>query len=186
MIFKSDYTKLSEFKKKHHREGEFTDEEGVMTLSTGYYLGVTLRVFSRTNSKQQPYTEYNGNQPIIFNIFHDDRSSGHFQSLIQPKVVSKQNNPEIESPLKTVEPKRTLDEVVDDYLERFHSEQEIYKPVQAISVGRMDNIQKGNTPPEKTGKNKSTQPSKENKINPINKNDNSKVILAKSTISKTQ
>ena len=104
MIFKSDYTKLSEFKKKHHREGEYTDEEGVMTLATGYYLGVTLRVFSRTNSKQQPYTEYNENKPIIFNIFHDDRSSGHFQSLIQPKVVSKQNNPEIESSVEKIEP----------------------------------------------------------------------------------
>ena len=51
MIFKSDYTKLAEFKKKHHREGEFTDEDGVMTLATGYYLGVTLRIFSRTNKK---------------------------------------------------------------------------------------------------------------------------------------
>ena len=37
MIFKSDHTKLAEFKKKHHREGEFTDEDGVMTLATGYY-----------------------------------------------------------------------------------------------------------------------------------------------------
>ena len=49
MMFKSDYTKLEEFKKQHHREGEFTDEDGIMALATGYYLGVTLRVFSRTN-----------------------------------------------------------------------------------------------------------------------------------------
>ena len=49
MMFKSDYTKLEEFKKQHHREGEFTDIDGIIVLATGYYLGVTLRVFSRTN-----------------------------------------------------------------------------------------------------------------------------------------
>ena len=50
MIFESDYTKLAEFKEKHHREGEFTDQNGVIALATAYYLGVTLRIFSRTNS----------------------------------------------------------------------------------------------------------------------------------------
>ena len=90
MIFKSDHEKLAEFKKKHHREGEFTDEDGVMTLATAYYLGVTLRIFSRTNTKKNPYTEHNENQPIIFNIFLDDRTSGHFQSLLQPDRSSEE------------------------------------------------------------------------------------------------
>ena len=49
MMFQSDYTKLEEFKKQHHREGEFTDEPGIIALATGYYLGVTLRVFSKSN-----------------------------------------------------------------------------------------------------------------------------------------
>ena len=50
MIFESNYTKLAEFKEKHHREGEFTDENGVLALATGFYLGVTLRIFSRSNT----------------------------------------------------------------------------------------------------------------------------------------
>ena len=51
MMFQSDYTKLEEFKKQQHREGEFTDEPGIIALdnSIRYYLGVTLRVFSRSN-----------------------------------------------------------------------------------------------------------------------------------------
>ena len=47
MIFESNYKKFSEFKEKHHREGEFTDEDGVLVLATAYYLGVTLRIFSK-------------------------------------------------------------------------------------------------------------------------------------------
>ena len=54
MIFESNYAKLAEFKEKHHREGEFTDEDGVIALATGYYLGVTLRIFSGSNTKLQP------------------------------------------------------------------------------------------------------------------------------------
>ena len=169
MMFKSDYTKLEEFKKQHHREGEFTDEDGIMALATGYYLGVTLRVFSRTNSKKQPYTEHNPNKPIIFNIFHDDRSSGHFQSLIQPKMDGKQNNPENKSPTKNIEHQWTRKEAVDDYINRFHSEQEIYKPTQTIRVGKMENIQKNDIPTTKIENNKSKQPNTENKANPANK-----------------
>jgi hypothetical protein len=88
MIFESNYAKFSEFKEKHHREGEFTDENGVLALATGFYLGVTLRIFSRSNTKRQPYTEHNENQPNFFNIFLDDRNvnSEHFQSLKQPEV----------------------------------------------------------------------------------------------------
>ena len=90
MIFKFDQEKLEEFKKKHLKEGEFTDLDGVMTLATAFYLGVTLRIFSRTNSKKNPYTEHNPNQPIIFNVFLDERSSGHFQSLLQPDRSSEE------------------------------------------------------------------------------------------------
>ena len=60
MIFDSDHEKFAKFKEKHHREGEFTDEDGVIVLATGFYLGVTLRIFSQTNTKEIPYTEYNG------------------------------------------------------------------------------------------------------------------------------
>ena len=74
MIFESDYDKFAKFKAKHYQEGEFTDEDGVIALATGYYLGVTLRIFSKSNSKLQPYTEYNENKLIIFNVFLDDRS----------------------------------------------------------------------------------------------------------------
>jgi hypothetical protein len=142
MIFKSDHTKLAEFKKKHHREGEFTDEDGVMTLATGYYLGGTLRIFSRTNTRKQPYTEHNENQPIIFNIFLDDRTSGHFQSLLQPKTSN------IDS--EDLEPERTSDEAMQDFYDRFlNVEQEIYKPLKQIIVGRLENSKKINGP---TGK----------------------------------
>ena len=123
MIFKSDHEKLAEFKRKHLREGEFTDEDGVMTLATAYYLGVTLRIFSRTNTKKNPYTEHNENQPIIFNIFLDDRTSGHFQSLLQPD--------------------RSSEEVMQDWYDRYiNTEQEIYKPKKQISVGRLENSMK--------------------------------------------
>ena len=54
MVFDSDHTKLARFKEKHYREGEFTDEDGVMVLATGFYLGVTLRIFSKTNTKSIP------------------------------------------------------------------------------------------------------------------------------------
>merc|ERR1712030_48130 len=145
MIFESNYKKFSEFKKKHHREGEFTDEDGVLTLATGYYLGVTLRIFSRSNTKKQPYTEHNENQPVIFNIFLDDRTSGHFQSLLQTKVA---NKPENNSSTEELEPERTSDEAMKDYLKRYHTEQEIYRPLQTISVGRLDNSKKSNNPPE--------------------------------------
>ena len=88
IVFDSNYSKFIKFKAKHYQEGEFTDEEGVIVLATGYYLGVTLRIFSRSNTKIQPYTEYNKNQPIVFNIFLDDRNrnSEHFQSLKEPKA----------------------------------------------------------------------------------------------------
>ena len=36
MIFDSDHEKFAKFKEKHHREGEFTDEDGVIVLATGY------------------------------------------------------------------------------------------------------------------------------------------------------
>ena len=88
MIFEYKYSEFMKFKAKHYQEGEFTDENGVIVLATGYYLGVTLRIFSRSNTKTQPYTEYNKNQPIVFNIFLDDRNknSEHFQSLEQPNM----------------------------------------------------------------------------------------------------
>ena len=38
----SDYKKLKEFKKKHSREGEFTDEAGGMVAATAFTLGVTI------------------------------------------------------------------------------------------------------------------------------------------------
>ena len=81
--FGSDYINLARFKEKHYREGQFTDESGIMVLATGYYLGVTLRIFSKSNTKERPYTEYNPGQQITFNIFFDDRIkySEHFQSL---------------------------------------------------------------------------------------------------------
>merc|ERR1712030_26961 len=107
----------------------------------GYYLGVTLRIFSRTNTKKQPYTEHNENQPIIFNIFLDDRTSGHFQSLMQPKVSNKD--------LEDLEPERTSDEAMQDFYNRYlNAEQELYKPIKPISVGRLENSKKINGPPE--------------------------------------
>ena len=106
MVFDSDHTKLAEFKTKHYREGEFTDEDGVMVLATGLYLGVTLRIFSKSNTKLYPYTEYNENQPIIFNIFLDDRSknSEHFQSLKQPEKKAEKINPENGPKIKETKP----------------------------------------------------------------------------------
>ena len=169
MMFKSDYTKLEEFKKQHHREGEFTDEPGVIVLATGYYLGVTIRVFSRTNSKKQPYTEHNPDQPVIFNIFHDNRSSGHFQSLMQPKMDKGQNNPEGESPTKNIEHQWTREEAAEDYINRFHTEQEIYKPTQTIRVGKIENIQKNDKPTKEVGNKKPNQPNTDNKANSENR-----------------
>merc|ERR1712173_108082 len=55
-------------------------------------LGITLRIFSKSNTKELPYTEYNKNKPTIFNIFYDTRSPGHFQSLKQPKIKKSPQN----------------------------------------------------------------------------------------------
>ena len=106
IVFESDHTKLAEFKTKHCREGEFTDEDGVMVLATGLYLGVTLRIFSKSNTKLHPYTEYNENQTTIFNIFLDDRSkhSEHFQSLKQPEKKAEKTNPENRPEIKGNKP----------------------------------------------------------------------------------
>merc|ERR1712148_70932 len=143
--------------------------------ATGYYLGVTLRIFSRTNTKNQPYTEHNENQPIIFNIFLDDRTSGHFQSLMQPKVA---NNPENDSSTEDLEPKRTSDEVMEDYMKRYHTEQELYRPLQTISVGRLDNSKKSNNPPEKIGHKDTINHAKEDKIKQtIMKEEKSKNVI---------
>merc|ERR1712030_48282 len=119
------------------------------------------RIFSRTNTKKLPYTEHNENQPIIFNIFLDDRTSGHFQSLMQPKVA---NNPENDSLTEDLEPERTSDEAMEDYLKRYHTEQEIYRPLQTISVERLDNSKKSNNPPEKIGHKDTINHAKEDKI----------------------
>ena len=131
MIFESNYTEFSKFKEKHRREGEFTDENGVLALATGFYLGVTLRIFSRSNTKLQPYTEHNGNQPIIFNIFLDDRNvnSEHFQSLKQPEVEKTKKKQEKESEIKKIETTRTTEEVMEDFLSRYYNEQETSEPV---------------------------------------------------------
>ena len=58
---------------------------------------------------------------------------------------------------------------MDDYINRFQSEQEIYKPTQTIRVGRMDSIQKNDIPTTKIENDKSKQPNTENKANPANK-----------------
>ena len=90
IVFNSDMEKLEEFKNIHKKDGEFTDEEGVLVLATGYYLGVTLRITSRSNTSEHPYTEYNPNQKTIFNIFLDDRSvrSEHFQAIEMGSILS--------------------------------------------------------------------------------------------------
>ena len=157
MIFKSDHKKLEEFKKQHHREGEFTDGPGVMVVATAFYLGVSIRVFSKSNTKKLPYTEYNPNRPVIFNIFFDDRSSGHFQSLIQPESTNKQKNPGNTSQTKNIGQQWTQKEAEENYINRFHNEQEIYEPKQTIRVGKMENIP--------TTKDKAKQPNTENKAN---------------------
>ena len=59
MCLNSDYAELEKFKEKHYREGEFTDENGGMVMATAFTLGVTLRLYSDSNSKRLPYTEYN-------------------------------------------------------------------------------------------------------------------------------
>ena len=100
MIFESNITKLEEFKSKHKKEGVFTDEDGILALATGYYLNVTLRIISRSNTSDLPYTEYNPNQKITFYIFLDDRSVGseHFQAITMGSVMS---NDEIVTAYKT-------------------------------------------------------------------------------------
>merc|ERR1712030_239026 len=64
---------------------------------------------------------------------------------MQPKVAI---NPENDSSTEDLEPERTSDEAMEDYLKRYHTEQEVYRPLQTISVGRLDNSKKSNNPPE--------------------------------------
>ena len=91
----SDYKKLKQFKEKHSREGEFTDEEGGIVAATAFTLGVTIRNYSGSSSKQHFFLDHNPNQPTTFHIFHNQRikNSEHFQSLKQPsKPSSKKEN----------------------------------------------------------------------------------------------
>merc|ERR1712030_25255 len=138
MIFESNYEKFSEFKTKHLQEGEFTDEDGVMALATGYYLGVTLRIFSRTNTKKQPYTEHNENQPIIFNIFLDDRTSNseHFQSLKQPEMEIAKDKQKMGLEKRNTETIRSTEEVMDDFLKMYYNEQEVAETVNEKVVSK--------------------------------------------------
>jgi len=138
MIFESNYKKFSEFKDKHHREGEFTDEDGVLALATGYYLGVTLRIFSRSNTKLQPYTEHNENQPIIFNIFLDDRNtnSEHFQSLKQPEMEIAKDKQKMGSEKRNTETIRSTEEVMDDFLKMYYNEHEVAETVNEKIVSK--------------------------------------------------
>merc|ERR1712030_161828 len=74
--------------------------------------------------------EHNPNQPTIFNIFLDDRSSGHFQSLLQPDGSS--------------------EEMMQDWYDRnVNIEQEIYKPKLQISVGKLEDSRSNRQPAEK-------------------------------------
>jgi len=185
MIFESIYAKFSEFKEKHHREGEFTDENGVLALATGFYLGVTLRIFSRSNTKLQPYTEHNENQPIIFNIFIDDRNvnSEHFQSLKQPEVKITKKEQEKESETKKLKTTRTTEEVMEDYLSRYYNEHETTEPVYNTTMGKNNQTNKlnGNKNQTKNEINNKFQPKTTDvkneeayKENTRNSNDNQK------------
>ena len=130
--------KVEEFKKKHRQEGTFTDEDGVMVLTTAIYLGVTLRIFSNSNNKDLPYTEYNKGKSIIFHIFQDRRGSGHYQSLIQPKKDSSPHN------RYSLGDSSDQEIDMDEIFEKRYGEQEIFEPKQLISTGRLDNINRSN------------------------------------------
>ena len=108
-----------------------------------YYLGVTLRIFSRSNTKLQPYTEHNKNQPIIFNIFLDDRNinSEHFQSLKQPKVeITKDKQKKGSEINETI---RTTEKVMDDFL-RYYNEQEVAETVNEKAIAKEKSDQEKN------------------------------------------
>jgi len=42
---------IEDFKKEHQKEGSFTDEDGIMAMTTALYLGITLSIISSTNDK---------------------------------------------------------------------------------------------------------------------------------------
>merc|ERR1711984_10354 len=58
-LLKFDGRTIEEFKEEHRQEGTFTDENGIMTITTAMYLGITLRIVTKTNTEERPYTEYN-------------------------------------------------------------------------------------------------------------------------------
>merc|ERR1712074_423272 len=75
------------------------------------------------NTKLQPYTEHNENQPIIFNIFLDDRTvnSEHFQSLKQPEAKTSEENQEQKTEQKYGKTNRTSEEVRESYMSQFQN-----------------------------------------------------------------
>ena len=78
----SDYAKLRQFKATHSREGEFTDMDGGMVIATALTLGVSIRIYSKSSSKECQYMEHNPGQSTIFHIFLDQRFE--VQSIINP------------------------------------------------------------------------------------------------------
>ena len=91
----SDYAKLRQFKATHSREGEYTDMDGEMVIATALTLGVSIRIYSKSSSKECQYMEHNPGQSTVFHIFLDQRFEGseHYQSLNKPpKPNSKKEN----------------------------------------------------------------------------------------------
>merc|ERR1712105_408989 len=87
---------IEDFKKEHQKEGSFTDEDGIMAMTTALYLGITLSVISSTNDEKNPVTVYNKGKPYNFYIFHDLRGPGHFQSLKNPEIRAPTNRYSLE------------------------------------------------------------------------------------------
>ena len=134
--FKSNGTNTEEFKKKHRQEGTFTDEDGVMVMTTAIYLGITLRIFSNSNTKKIPYTEFNGGKSIIFHIFQDRRGSGHYQSLRQPKTKKSPHN------RYSLGDSSDNESDMDEILNKENNEQEDFEFKQLMTSGKLDNVNK--------------------------------------------
>ena len=111
-LLKFDGRTIEEFKEEHRQEGTFTDENGIMAITTAMYLGITLRIVTKTNTEERPYTEYNEGKPHTFYIFHDTRGPGHFQSLKPPKIKkSPANRYSLE---ESSDSEIDMDEVIND------------------------------------------------------------------------
>ena len=90
IAFGNDTKKLRRFLKAQKKDGEYTDENGVIALATSLFLNVQINIIAPDNNSTNPFTAYNkeSNCTDVFWMAHYPTNpttgfQGHFQTLVK-------------------------------------------------------------------------------------------------------